>query len=270
MALVEDGALLGSRQLDMGDSGKKEIERPAKELLEPFWDFGTATISSALREVSGIRRAFLIGPRPYTPGLKSVGVAITLQFLPKREDVEASQLEEETESRSALWDAIIAVGDGEVLVVDARGDVETGCLGEMLMTGIRAKGCKGLVVDGAVRDYPLAKEIGLPLFLKSKTPHNASHFNMYPWDYNIPIGCGGILIMPGDIIVGDDDGVVVVPPNVAPEVIEYCERREAGEVFERIMLKKTGLVEKYYPMNEEAQQEYEEWKKTGKIPSKYL
>ena len=247
---------------------RKEIQRPAKEMLESFSEFGTATISSALREVCGIRRAFLVGPRPYTVGLKSVGVAVTLQFLPKREDIQTSQLEEETESRSALWDAVIAVGEDDVLVVDARGDVETGCLGEMLMTSLHAKGGAGLVVDGAVRDYPSAKDIGLPLFLRSTTPHNATHFNMYPWDYNIPIGCGGILIMPGDIIVGDDDGVVVVPPKVATQVIEYCERREAGEVFEGIMLKKTGLVEKYYPMNAEAQREYEEWKTTGKLPTK--
>ena len=82
-----------------------------------------------------------------------------------------------------------------------------------------------------------------------------------PGDYNIPIGCGGVLVMPGDIIVADDDGVVVVPPKVAPQVIEYCETREAGEVFERIRLKETGDVAKYYPMNDEARREYDEWKK---------
>ena len=239
----------------------KQIERPRAELLEPFWGFGTATISSALREVCGVYRAFMVGPVAFTPGKKAVGTATTLYFLPKREDIESSRQEEEQESRSALWDAVISAGDGDVLVVDARANLETGCLGEMLMTGIHAKGVKGLVVDGCVRDSPQAKQIGLPLFLRGATPHNASHFDMYPWDYNVPIGCGGILVMPGDIIVGDDDGVVVVPPKLAPQVIEYCETREAGEVFERIRLKETGDVTKYYPMNEEARREYEEWKK---------
>jgi len=240
----------------------RQIKRPPKELVEPFWEFGTATVSSGLREVCGVRRAFMVGPVAFTPGGKTVGTATTLCFLPKREDIEQSRMEEEQESTSALWDATVSVQNGDVLVVDARGNMQTGCLGEMLMTGIHAKGAKGLVVDGCVRDFPGAKSIGLPLFLRGVTPHNASHWEMYPWDHNVPIGCGGVLVMPGDIIVADDDGVVVVPPKLAPELIEYCEEREGGEVFERIKLKETGLIEKYYPMNEEARKEYEEWKKT--------
>lgn len=246
----------------------KQIERPPKELLEPFWDFGTAAISSALREECGIRRAYILGPVTFTPGLKAVGTAVTLSFLPKREDIVRGRAEEAQEARSALWAAVIAVGEGDVLVVDARGNMRTGCLGDMLMTSIHAKGAKGLVVDGCVRDTPHAKKLGLPLFLKGATPHNAGHFEMYPWDYNEPIGCGGVLVMPGDIIVGDDDGVVVVPPKVAPKVIEYCHARETREIFERMKLKETGDIEKYYPFNEEGRREYEEWLKTRNVGRK--
>ena len=237
----------------------KPIERPPEELVQPFWDFGTATISSALREVCGILRAFFVGPVAWTPGLKAVGTAVTLSFLPKREDVIAGHAEEEEEVKSALWAAVIATQKGDVLVVDARGNMETGCLGGMLMTAIQAKGARGLVVDGCVRDTPEARELGLPLFLRGATPHNAGHFEMYPWDYNVTIGCGGVLVRPGDIIVGDDDGVVVVPPKVAPEVIEYCQAREGREVFERIKLRETGDIERYYPLDEEGKKEYEEW-----------
>ena len=237
----------------------KPIERPPEELVQPFWDFGTATISSALREVCGILRAFFVGPVAWTPGLKAVGTAVTLSFLPKREDVIAGHAEEEEEVKSALWAAVIATQKGDVLVVDARGNMETGCLGGMLMTAIQAKGARGLVVDGCVRDTPEARELGLPLFLRGATPHNAGHFEMYPWDYNVTIGCGGVLVRPGDIIVGDDDGVVVVPPKVAPQVIEYCQAREGREVFERIRLQETGDIERYYPLNEEGKKEYVEW-----------
>ncbi len=240
----------------------KEIDRPPGELIEPFWDFGTATISSALRERCGILRAFMVGPVAFTPGLRAVGTAVTLSFLPKREDIIKGRAEEEQEVSSALWAAVIAVQEGDVLVVDTRANMQTGCLGDMLMTSIHAKGSKGLVVDGCVRDTPRAKKLGLPLFLRGATPHNAGHFEMYPWDYNEPIGCGGVLVMPGDIIVGDDDGVVVIPPKVAPDVIEYCRTRETREIFERIKLQETGDVEKYYPLNEEGKKEYEEWLKT--------
>jgi len=238
-----------------------QIKRPLKELIEPFWGFGTAAISSALREECGILRAYITGPVTFTPGRKSVGTAITLSFLPKREDIVRGRVEEEEESTSALWASVMAVQAGDVLVVDARGNMQTGCLGDMLMTAIYAKGAKGLVVDGCVRDTPHAKKLGLPLFLRGATPHNASHFEMYPWDYNEPIGCGGVLVMPGDIIVGDDDGVVVVPPKVAPKVIEYCHARETRELFERMKLKETGDIEKYYPFNEAGRKEYEEWLK---------
>ena len=239
----------------------QRVEPPPKELIEPFWEIGTATISSALREVCGIRRAFMVGPVAFTPGLKTVGTAFTLQFLPKREDMAGDPQADEitSEVTSALNLAVIAVQAGEVLVVDARGNMETGCLGDMMMTGIHAKGVKGLVVDGCVRDTPHAKKLGLPLFLRGATPHNAGHYEMYPWDYYVPIGCGGVLVMPGDIIVGDDDGVVVVPPKVAPEVIEYSRERETQEIFERMKLRETGLMEKYYPFNEEGRKEYEQW-----------
>ena len=237
----------------------KQIKRLPPEQLQPFWEFGTATISSALREVCGILRAYITGPVAFTPGRKAVGTAVTLQFLPKREDVITGHVEEEQEVTSALWAAVIAAQEGDVLVVDARGNMQTGCLGEMLMTAIHAKGARGLVVDGCVRDTPLAKDLGLPLFLRGGTPHNAGHFEMYPWDYNVAIGCGNILVLPGDIIVGDDDGVVVVPPRVAEEVIDYCQKRETRETFERIKLQETGDIERYYPMDEEAQKEYQEW-----------
>ena len=243
------------------------INHPPPHLVEPFREFGTAAITSALREVCSIRRANLVGPIPFTPGLKMVGTAVTLSFLPRREDIAAAaeqEAEEANESTSALWAACIATGRGHVLVVDARANMQTGCLGDMLMTALHAKGAAGLVVDGCVRDTPHAKNLGMPLFLRGATPHNAGHFEMYPWDHNVPIGCGGILIMPGDIIVGDDDGVVVVPPSVAPKVIDYCSNREQREVFERMKLKETGLIEKYYPMNEEGQREYEQWVKEGK------
>ena len=240
----------------------RQIERPPRELLEPFEELGTATISSALREVCGILKSVMLGPVAFTPGLKAVGVATTVSFLPRREDIVTTRKEEAEESLSALWAGIISVQDGDVLVIDARANMESGCLGEMLMTAIQAKGARGLVVDGCIRDMPQARDLGLPLFLRGATPYSSSHFDLYPWDYNVPIGCGGVLVMPGDIIVADDDGVVVVPPKVAPEVIEYCQEREAAEDFERIKLKETGDVAKYYPLSAEGREEYEEWKKT--------
>lgn len=239
--------------------GHDEHLRADPELLAAFREVSTATISTMLRSRFEILRHAMVGPVPLTPGLKAVGTAVTLRFLPKREDIVAGYGEEETEKRSALWAAIMAIQEGDVLVIDARGDMQTGCLGEMLMTGVQARGGRGVVVDGCLRDTPEAVQLGLPLFARGGTPCNASFFDMYPWDYNEPIGCGNVLVCPGDIVVADDDGIVIVPPKIAPELAQLCAEKEDREVFERQRIRETGNVAKYHPMNAEARLEYEAW-----------
>ena len=107
----------------------KPIDRPSAELVEPFRDFGTATISSGLREVCGILRHYLVGPVAFTPGKKMVGTAVTLSFLPKREDIVVGHQEEEQGSRSALWSAVIATQAGTCWswIATCRRAVWVGC-----------------------------------------------------------------------------------------------------------------------------------------------
>lgn len=236
-----------------------ERQHVTPELLAAFQDISTATISTMLRSRFEILRHAMVGPVSLTPGLKAVGTAVTLRFLPKREDIVAGFEEEQTEKRSALWASIMSIQEGDVLVVDARANMQTGCLGEMLMTGVQARGGKGVIVDGCLRDTTEGKELGLPLFCRGGTPCNAGFFEMYPWDYNTPIGCGNVLVLPGDIVVADDDGIVVVPPKIAPELAELCQGKEDREIFERMRIRETGDVAKYHPMNAEARAEYEAW-----------
>jgi regulator of RNase E activity RraA len=238
-----------------------DIQRPSPELVDAFRDISTATLSTMLRSQFQILRHAMVGPVSLTPGLKAVGTAVTLRFLPKREDVVAGYGEEQTEKRSALWASIMAIQKGDVLVVDARGHMQTGCLGEMLMTGVQARGGRGVIVDGCLRDTAEGKQLGLPLFARGATPCNAGFFEMYPWDYNGPIGCGGVLVLPGDILVADDDGIVVVPPKLAPELAKLCHDKEEREIFERQRIRETGDVAKYHPMNAAARAEYEAWLK---------
>ena len=239
--------------------------RPTKDEYMVLAEFGTATISSALREVCGILRHYIQGPRCVVPGQRLIGVAATLAFLPKRSDVEEGMEEEESEKDSPLWAAVIGAQEDDVLVVDCRGNMQTGCLGGMLMTALRTNGAAGLVVDGCVRDLPEAIDLSpFPIFVLGGTPHNAGHFEMYPMSYMEPIGVGGSLVLPGDIIIGDDDGVVVCPPHVITEVAEYCHSRETREKFERGKLVETGNILKYYPLNHEGELEYLVWlKQTG-------
>ncbi len=83
---------------------------------------------------------------------------------------------------------------------------------------------------------------------------------MWPWDFNVPIGCGGVLVIPGDIIIADDDGAVVVPAKLAPELAKKATEHEEWEVFSRLRLQQGGALKTYYPLSEEGRREYEEWR----------
>ena len=243
-----------------------EVSRPRAvppEVLAALQDISTATLSTMMRSHFQILRHAMVGPVSLTPGLRAAGTAVTLRFLPRREDIVAGFEEEETEKRSALWDAIMTIGEGDVLVVDAGGNAQTGCLGEMLMTGVLARGGRGVIVDGCLRDTGPARKIGLPLFSRGATPCNAGFFEMYPWEHGRPIGCGNVLVLPGDIVVADDDGVVVVPPGIAADLVGLARAKEEREVFERMRIRETGDVRKYHPMNTEALAEYQAWLDEG-------
>ena len=243
-----------------------DIERPPREWIKQLYSIGSAAVTSVLDQY-GVRRTSTEGLLCRLPGAKAVGPALTLRFLPRREDQipgfwkeeekTTGGQEEKTEKRSALWAVMDDVRPGDILVVDGRGDLTTGCLGEMLITFIQAQGAA--VVDGCIRDFPAVRSLGFPLWTKGFTPGSAGHLNCYPWDFNLPIGCGNVLVMPGDIIVADDDGVVVVPPRLVPKVIEIASEREEHEVFVRMKLREGGALNRYYPFDEEGRKEYEEW-----------
>lgn len=238
---------------------EKEIRRPDRRLVEQFQVVSSATASATLRGM-GIRQTFIQGPLPRTPGSKVVGPAITLQFMPQREDIVSGEGQESAEKVSALWQVLEYVDPGDVMVVEAKGDMRTGCFGEMLLTYFSTRGGVGVVVDGCIRDYPKVRNFNLPLWTVGFTPNYASQQDLFPWAFNVPIACGGVLVMPGDIIIADDDGAVVVPPKMAPKILESTLAREEQEVFERMMLERGGALRKYYPLNEEGMKEFQAWK----------
>ncbi len=234
-------------------------QRPSTELLDLMADVSSATASAMLHKM-GIRQTFIQGPLPRKPGSKIVGSAITLQFMPQREDVASGAKQESIEKRTALWAVFGDVQQNDVLCVQAFGDMHTGCLGEMLATFFKTQGGVGIVVDGCVRDWPRIQEIDIPLWTKGFTPNYASQSHLFPWAYHVPVAVGGVLIMPGDIIIADDDGVVAVPQQMARIVAEKTREHEDWEVFSRMKLTEGGSLYKYYPLNDEGRREYEQWR----------
>src|SRR5262249_10830425 len=156
-------------------------------------------------------RTFIAGPRPLLPGRKVAGRVLTLQFMPQREDVASGLGQEYIERHTALWAVLETVQPGDILVVQAYGSTYTGCFGDMLVRYFKRKGGAGIVVDGCIRDAPRVLKLGVPIWSTGVTPHYASQAELFPWAYDVPIACGGALVLPGDLMVADDDGAVVVP-----------------------------------------------------------
>jgi len=236
-----------------------DIDRPASELVEGLQGIGSATCAGELSRL-GIRDPFLKGPRAWTQGRSIVGPALTLQFMPKREDlygVGEYQDREKQLHRLVLY----KTQPGDIVVVDARGDMASGVFGEMMLTYFMGKGGAGVVIDGCIRDYPHAKGLDLGLWIRGVTPNYHTQTNIIPFAANVPVACGGVLVMPGDIIVADDDGVVSVPISLAPELLGKAGAHAEWEEFTRMRLAQGAELRDYYPLSDAKRPEYEAWKR---------
>lgn len=225
----------------------------AKEKLRKV---STATLTSQLIK-RNFHNTFLGGLSPLRPDLRMVGYAFTLRYVPTREDL-VDTLYDNTQNVQRL--AVEAVEQDDVLVVDARGDVSAATLGNILATRMKVRGAAGFVTDGALRDTPGFKELDLPAYIKA--PHATTSFRTHhPIDMNVPVACAGVLIMPGDVIVGDGEGVVAIPAAVAEDVAHAAFDQEILEEFIQQKVAGGESILGVYPPSDETKAEFEAWRK---------
>ncbi len=217
----------------------------------------TATLTSQLIK-RGFHNTFLTGLYPLLPNLRMVGYAFTLRYIPTREDL-VDTLYDNTKNIQRI--AVESVNGDDILVMDARGDVRAATLGNILATRLKARGAAGLVTDGALRDTPNFKSIELPAYIKA--PNATTSFEVHhPIDINVPIACAGVAIMPGDIMVGDGEGVVAIPSQVAEEVAHDAYEQERMEEFIQNKVAQGASILGVYPPNDETKAEYAAWRKS--------
>ncbi|RMF86125.1 MAG: RraA family protein [Nitrospinota bacterium] len=178
-----------------------QVPRPDKALVAEYSKYCTGNITDNMSRFGAMHAAI----KPiHRPGLKLVGVAVTVK----------ARIGDNLLTHKALDVA----QPGDVIVVDAQGDTTVAIIGEIMCQYARARGLAGFVIDGAVRDSLAIREMDFPVFARGVTP--LGPFKNGPGEINVPISCGGLTVRPGDIIVGDDDGVVVIPQKEAKEILE--------------------------------------------------
>ncbi|MEK9672754.1 MAG: ribonuclease activity regulator RraA [Rhodospirillaceae bacterium] len=215
-----------------------------------------ATVSMQLLK-RGFRRVAMRGVRPINTPIKSMlGPAYTLRFIPAREDLSAPEIlgSENYVPRYAIEE----VPEGAVLVVDAMGDADTAVLGDLILERLKARGAVGVVSDGGVRDAEEAIAVGLPVYCSG--PAAPAHIvGLAAGDMNVKIGCGGVAVIPGDIIKADGDGVVVIPKHLAAEIAAAGPAQERYERFAKQKIQQGHPIIGVYPPSPATQKEYESW-----------
>src|SRR5207344_3093270 len=217
----------------------------------------TATITTMLLK-KGIRRCWMSGPLPLTPsGARLVGPAFTLRFVPVREDLATP---ESWGSPISTRAAIEEMPEGAVVVADAMGVPGAGIFGDILCARMKKRNIAALVTDGVLRDRAGVGRSGLPIWCSGvAAPASVNGLTFVGWQQ--PIGCGGCAIFPGDIIVADDDGAVIIPQNLLEFVATEGEEHERMETYIVSEVGRGAKLPGLYPMNDEAKARYAAWKK---------
>ena len=232
-----------------GATGAERTLSP--ELREKLVRCPVAGLSGQLRK-RGLNNVSIDGVRPLHPDAKLVGVAKTLRFVPNREDLFTTH----GGGYNAQKRAFDSVREGEVLVIEARGESGSGTLGDILAIRAHAAGAAGIVTDGGVRDLDAVTAVGIPVYTSGAHPAVLGRKHV-PWDADIAVACGGATVLPGDVIVGDADGVIVIPAGIAEEVVDAALAQEEEDAWIADRVAEGHPVEGLFPMNAQWRAKYE-------------
>lgn len=219
----------------------------------------TATLSMQLLK-RGLRHIHMRGPRALDSSrAKFVGEAFTFCFLPLREDL--GTLDSYAKPGS-MREAIEDMPPNRVAVIDARGETGCGTLGDILILRMRQRGALAVVSDGAMRDVAGVRAVGLPVFCDGAAASPSIGALVFAgWEG--PIACGGVTVLPGDVVAGDGDGVIVIPRYLADELVEAAEEQERFERFVLYQVGRGAPVLGLYPPDEDALEVYRTWLDAG-------
>ena len=225
----------------------------AAELLAGLRTVSTATLAAVARK-RGLNGLALDGLRSTRPGARMAGYARTVRYLPLREDLSARY----GSGMNAQRRAIEGIRPGEVLIIEARGEPNAGTIGDILALRAQVRGAAGVVTDGAIRDSAVLAGLDIPVYHAAVHPAVLGRRHV-PWETDVAVACAGATVQPGDIIVGDADGVLVLPPALAAEVLAEAREQERQEEFIAARVAAGESIYGLFPLTEARRPDYEAW-----------
>lgn len=229
--------------------------------LDVLRGVSTSTLTTQMLK-RGFRNVFLQGVGPLTDaGGNLVGPAFTLRYIPAREDLDVLEAFKNPEHPQRK--AVETVPPGAVLVIDCRRETQSASAGHILVTRLKVRGAAGLVSDGPLRDSESIAAMNFPVYCAgASAPTNL--ITHHAVDINLPIGCGGVAVYPGDIVVGDGDGVVIIPQHLAAEVAKDAAEQEDLERFVLERIEGGAALPGTYPPDEQTLAAYRRWRADAK------
>ncbi|MCS6853475.1 MAG: ribonuclease activity regulator RraA [Elioraea sp.] len=213
----------------------------------------TATLTTVLLK-RGLRKTWMEGPRPLGfAQARVVGPAFTLRFIPAREDLATPEAWSSPRSTRA---AIEAMPEGAVAVAGTEGITRAGIFGDILCARMKRRGIAGLVTEGAVRDAAGVRATGLAVWCAAEAaPPSVAALTFVGWEE--PVGCGGVAVFPGDVVVADEDGAVVIPQAIVAEVAREAEAQEKLEAWIMREVERGAALPGLYPPDAATRARYE-------------
>lgn len=219
----------------------------------------TATLCTALYK-RGLRNQFIQDVRPLNPNLPNmVGEAFTLRYMPAREDLNPITVFQDRAHPQRK--AVEECPPGAVFVIDSRKDARAASAGGILVSRLMKRGVAGVVTDGGFRDSPEIAKLSIPAYhSRPSAPTNLTLHQAI--DINVPIGCGDAPVFPGDVVVGDGEGVIVIPAAIADEIADEAVEMTAFEdfVIEKVM-EGRSILGLYPPTEEQTRADFAAWRK---------
>lgn len=237
-------------------------EQTLARLRADLSNVSTATVSTVLFK-RGLRNQFIQDVRPLRPKDRTmVGLAFTLRYMPAREDLNGIDVFRDHAHPQRA--GVEQCPEGCVMVIDSRKDARAASAGSILVTRLMVRGCAGIVTDGGFRDAPVIADLDIPAYHnRPSAPTNLTHHQAI--DINVPIGCGDAPVFPGDLVLGDNEGVIVIPAHLAEEIAAEAVEMTAYEDFvtERV-LGGRSILGLYPATDEQNLKDYEVWRKANR------